>query len=219
LTEEILSELYNDESTLTDAAPFIACYGGVIRKAAEEYDRSGGLTGVLKGKELYGVLMNCDKNGTGELSGIALDIYRKLIASPSVREVFAATFDKELYERYRSYDGGKDRGWVDAQLNRRLTDESRANLRYSVFQPNNSLYCMGNAELGFVKKMLGFEDPGFNTVHVRDVTSVSYEQLAVYNVPSPDSVVYVNECRKVYDGFVAEHGDSVYINRNAEVQR
>ena len=215
LTEDILSELYEDESTLTDAAPFIACYTGAVRRALAESERSGEFAAVLKGRELYSLLMECDSKGTDGLADIALDIYRRLIASPAVREVFAMTFDSELYERYRSYDGGKDRGWVDAQLNRRLTEESRANLRYSVFQPNNSLFCMGNAELGFVKKMLEFEDPGFNTVHVSDVTSAAYEQLAIYNVPSPDSAVYVNECRKVYDGYVSEHGDSVYIDRNA----
>ncbi len=212
LKEDVLRELYDSESTLTDAAPFMACYAGVTQRAAEELDRSGGMTAVLRGRDLYSVLMNCGIS-TDELTDIAFDIYKKLLADPAVREVFAQTFDKELYERYRSFDGGKDRGWVDAQLVRRLGDESRANLRYSVFQPSNSLFVMGNRELDFVKKMIGFDDPGFNTVHIGDINTASYEQLAVYNVPSADSAVYINECRKVYESFIAENGDSVYIRR------
>lgn len=212
LKEDILKELYDNGSTLTDAAPFMACYAEVTRRAASGFDRSGGMTAVLNGRDLYGVLMDC-ANGTDELADIAFDICKKLFADPNVREIFAETFDKELYERYRSFDGGKDRGWVDAQLDRRLKDESRANLRYSVFQPSNSIFVMGNRELDFVKKMLSFDDPAYNTVHIGDVNTSSYEQLAVYNVPSADSVVYMNECRKVYEAFAAENGDSVYIRR------
>ena len=213
LNGEILGELYDDESTLTDASAFIDTYTGLIGKAYSELEHSGGLAAILRGRELYGVLMSCGKGGRKELTDIAFDIYKKLMPDPSVREVFALPFDAELYERYRNFDGGKDRGWVDAQLERRLTDACKANLRYSVFQPNNSMFCMGNAEIGFVKKMLAFENPGFNTVNVGDVRSASYEQLAVYNIPSADSITYVNESRKVYDGYVSANGDNVYIAR------
>ena len=206
LKEDILRELFDSESTLTDAEPFMACYTEVTRRAMEQIPPHGG-------DGLYSVLMDCGRGGTDALVDTAIDIYKKILADPSVREVFAMTFDRELYERYRSYDGGKDRGWVDAQLVRRLGNESCANLRYSVFQPSNSLFVMGNRELDFVKKMLDFDDPGFNTVHVGDINTASYEQLAVYNVPSSDSVVYVNECRRVYESYIAANGDSVYIKR------
>lgn len=215
LKEDILKELYESESTLTDAAPFMYYYAEVTKHACDEFDRTGGMSAVLRGRDLYGMLMSCGENGTAELADTSFEIYRKLLADPSVREVFARTFDKELYERYRSYDGGKDRGWVDAQLVSKLSDESCANLRYSVFQPSNSLFIMGNRDIDFVRKMLVFDDPAFNTVHVGDVSTASYEQLAVYNVPSADSVVYVNECRKVYETFAAENGDSVYVGRGA----
>ena len=216
LSEELLREIYDNGSTLTDAAAFTAHYTEVIRRAAEELDRSGSLTAILKGGDLYSVLMNCRRTGTGELTDIALDIYRRFTALPEVSSVFSMNFDEELYARYRDYEGGKDAGWVDSQLIVKLTEESRANLRYSVFQPSNSLYCMGNGDIGFVKKMTKFEDPAFNTVFIGDVKSASYEQLAVYNVPSPDSVVYINECSKVYDGYIAENGDKVCIVRGSE---
>ena len=216
LSEELLREIYDNGSTLTDASAFTAHYTEVIRRAVENYDRSGSITAILKGCDLYSVLMNCRRAGVSELTDIALDIYRRLTAMPDVSSVFSMNFDEELYARYRDYEGGKDAGWVDSQLVVKLTEESRANLRYSVFQPSNSLYCMGNDEIGFVKKMTKFEDPAFNTVFVGDVKSASYEQLAIYNVPSPDSVVYINECRKVYDGYAADNSDKVYIDRSAE---
>ena len=207
LTEDILKELYNDESTLTDAEAFTGHYSGTVRGISSVWENAS------RGRELYNVLMECGTKGTDGLAETALDIYRRMLSEPTVREIFAESFDKELYERYRSFEGGKDPGWVDARLIERLTEMSRANLRYSVFQPNNSMYCMGNRDIGFVKKMLGYEDPAFLTVNVGDVACGSYEQLAVYGVPSIDSIVYANECRKVYDGFAAAHGDSVYVNR------
>ena len=213
LSEEILREIYESESTLTDADAFTDCYSAVVRKAFEELDGSGGVTALLKGRELYNILMNCAVNGTAEFEDITLDIYRSMLSAPSVREVFARSFDEELYERYAHSGGGKDRGWVDARLIEKLKYECCANLRYSVFQPSNILCCMGNGDIGFVKKMSGYEDPAFNTVHAGNVNSASYEQLAIYSVPSADSVVYVNECRKVYDGYVSAHGDSLYIPR------
>ena len=75
---------------------------------------------------------------------------------------------------------------------------------------------MGNGDIGFVKKMTKFEDPAFTTVFIGDVKSASYEQLAVYSIPSPENVMYVNECRRVYDGYTAENEDMIYIDRNAE---
>jgi hypothetical protein len=216
LSGELLRELYNNGSTLTDASVFTGHYAAVTARAAEEYDRSGSMAAVLKDRDLYTTLMSITDKGTGELTDIALGIYRKLIADPGIRAVFAMNFDEELYARYKDADGGKDPGWVDARLIEKLTEESRANLRYSVFQPSNSLYCMGNGNIGFVKKMSVFEDPAFSTVFVGDIGSASYEQLAVYNVPSPDSVVYINECRKAYDEYVSGGTDAVFIGRGAE---
>ena len=213
LSEEILREIYDSESTLTDADAFNDCYSAVVKKAYDELDGSGGITAILKGRELYNILMNCGKNGTAEFEDITLDIYRSLVTAPSVREVFARTFDEELYERYAHTGGGKDRGWVDARLIEKLKYECCANLRYSVFQPSNILCCMGNSDIGFVKKMSGYEDPAFNTVHAGNVNSASFEQLAIYNVPSAESAVYVNECRKVYDGYVSANGDRLYVER------
>ena len=213
LNEAILREIYDSESTLTDADAFSACYSETVRKAADELEGSGGISACLKGRELYNVLMNCAENGTGEFEDIALDIYRKLLASTAVRAVFARNFDEELYERYARSGGGRDRGWVDARLVEKLKYECCANLRYSVFQPSKILCCMGNGDIGFVRKMSGYEDPAFNTVHAGFVNSASYEQLAVYNVPSADSVVYIGECRKVYEGYVSGHGDDLYIRR------
>ena len=213
LSEEILREIYESESTLTDADAFTDCYPAVVKKAYEELDGSGGVTALFKGRELYNILMNCGVNGTAEFEDITLDIYRSLLSAPSVREVFARSFDEELYERYAHSGGGRDRGWVDARLIEKLKYECCANLRYNVFQPSNILCCMGNSDIGFVKKMSGYEDPAFNTVHAGNVNSASYEQLAIYSVPSAESVIYVNECRRVYDGYVSEHGDSLYIRR------
>ena len=213
LSEEILREIYESESTLTDADAFTDCYTAVVKKAYEELDGSGGVTALFKGRELYNILMNCGVNGTAEFEDITLDIYRSLLSAPSVREVFARSFDEELYERYAHSGGGRDRGWVDARLIEKLKYECCANLRYNVFQPSNILCCMGNSDIGFVKKMSGYEDPAFNTVHAGNVNSASYEQLAIYSVPSAESVIYVNECRRVYDGYVSEHGDSLYIRR------
>ncbi len=204
LTEDILRELYDDESTLTDGTAFTGHYAEVVRNTVSVADGA---------KELYYTLMDCGTRGTDGLTDAAFGIFRRLAAEPSVREIFAESFDKELYERYRGFGGGKDSGWVDARLVERLSETCRADLRYSVFQPNNSLFCMGNRDIGFVRKMLGYEDPAFLTVHVKDVSCASYEQLAVYGVPTIDSMVYAGECRKVYEGFVAAHGDSVYVDR------
>ena len=209
-SEEILRELYDDESTLTDGAAFTGHYAEVVRSTSA----------VTEGaKDLYYTLTDCGTKGTAGLTDAAFGIYRRLITEPSVREIFAQSFDRELYERYRAFEGGKDPGWVDARLVDRLTETCRADLRYSVFQPNNSLFCMGDPDIGFVKKMFGYEDPAFLTVHVKDVNCASYEQLAVYGVPTIDSMVYANECRKVYDGFVAAHGDSVFVDRNGACGR
>lgn len=207
LTEDILRELYDDESTLTDAEAFTGHYAGTVRGLPSVTDAAA------RAGSLYDTLMECGTKGTDGLTDTAAEIYRRLTAEPSVREIFAESFDKELYDRYKDFGGGKDPGWVDARLIDRLRDTCRANLRYSVFQPVNSLFCMGNREIGFVRRMLDYEDPGFTTVHVGDVKSDTYEQLAVYGVPSIDSMVYANECMKVYEKTVAESGDNVYIKR------
>ncbi len=219
ISEEILHEIFENESTLNDVKAFNEHYARVTENAFAEFDRSGGMTTLLKERELYGVLMSCERNGTAALEEIAFALYQKLLSDPDIREIFAQGFDKELYARYRDSDGGKDPGWVDARLIEKLGEVSRANLRYSVFQPDNSLYCIGNGDSDFVRKMAAYEDPGFDTSHIRGSGSEPYEHLAIYNVPSPDSVVYVNECMKVYEGACAAHGDSFFIGRHAASER
>ncbi|MBO6231705.1 MAG: hypothetical protein J6O50_14195 [Ruminiclostridium sp.] len=216
LNEDIMHEIYDNGSTLTDVSAFTVHYTKLIGSAAEEFDRGGGIAAILHGNGFYDVIMNCGRNGAEEAGGIVLDVFRKLAASQTVRAVFSMSFDEELYARYKDFEGGKDPGWVDAQLIDRLREECRANLRYSVFQPSDTLCCMGSGESAFVKKMREFEDPAFSTVFTGSVNGEPYEQLAVYSVPSVDSVVYVNECMKVYDGYSAENGGKVMIDRSPE---
>ena len=219
LSEEILGEIFENETTLTDVKTFTEHYSRVTEKAFEEFDRSGGMTALLKERELYGVLMACEKNGTDAIAEIAFALYQKLLQAPAVRAIFAQSFDEELYARYSDTDGGKDPGWVDARLIERLGEVSRANLRYSVFQPDNCLYCIGNGNSDFVRKMSTYEDPGSDTEHIRGSGREPYEHLAVYNVPSTDSIVYAGECMKVYEGACAAHGDSFYIDRRPGTER
>ena len=207
LTEIILRELYENEGTLTDAEPFVAHYSAVTERAAAAY------TDISGGKSLYGILMNCAGGDTAGLTDTAFGIFRRMVSDPAVREIFSQPFDTELYERYRNFEGGKDPGWVDARLVERLRETCRANLRYNVFQPTNCLFFAGNRESGFVKKMLGYEDPAFAAVRECGIGCASYGQLAVYGVPSSDCIVCAGECDRVYEKYVSEHGDCVYVDR------
>ncbi|MCR4780162.1 MAG: hypothetical protein K5876_03600 [Ruminiclostridium sp.] len=207
LTETILRELYDDEGTLTDAAPFVAHYSAVSERSA------GDCSDISGDRSLYDILMSC---GSGDISGLtetAFGIFRRMTADTSVREIFSRPFDTELYERYRSFEGGKDPGWVDARLVERLRETSRADLRYNVFQPANCLFFSGDRDSGFVKKMLAYEDPAFESVKECGIGCGSYAQLAVYGVPSADCIVCAGECDRVYEKYVSEHGDIVYIDR------
>ena len=208
LTETILRELYDNEGTLTDAAPFIAHYSAATESAAAYTD-------IFKDRSLYDILMSCGSGDTAGLTDAAFGIFRRMTADPAVREIFSQPFDTELYERYRSFEGGKDPGWVDARLVERLRETSRANLRYNVFQPTNCLFCAGNSNSGFVKKMLAYEDPAFASVKACGIGCASYAQLAVYGVPSADCIVCAEECNRVYEKYVSGHGDCVYVDRAA----
>ena len=216
LGEAILKEIYDCEYSLGDAEPFTERYGDVAAKAVSEAVRLGTVNTVLRGKELWDVLTGRGGRNTDELADIALELFHKIMNDQTVREAFSVPFDEELYARYRDFGGGREQSWVDSRLVERIRNASRADLRYSVFQPVNSLYCMGNEDTAFVKKMMSFDDPAFTTVNVRDVAAATYEELAVYGIPSLESVVSVNECRKIYDKFVADNGDTVYCDRSGE---